>query len=151
MRSTSREEIVEVFDASDDVQEREVELAFGVLTTPELMRAMNRQLRRERRSRVTRHRLINELVARASKEELGGTLAAALADQLRITKAEASRWIAEAEDLGERRAMSGEPLSAPLCATAAAQGDGLAGDGHVKVIRSFMSHLPAEVDPGTRD
>ena len=90
MRSSSREEIVEVFDASDDVQEREVELAFGVLTTPELMRAMNRQIRRERRSRVTRHRLINELVARASKEELGGTLAAALADQLRITKAEAS-------------------------------------------------------------
>ncbi|MGB9308396.1 MAG: HNH endonuclease signature motif containing protein, partial [Mycobacterium sp.] len=36
-------------------------------------------------------------------------------------------------------------------ATATAQRDGLIGEGHVRVIRSFFAHLPAEVDPGTRE
>jgi hypothetical protein len=70
---------------------------------------------------------------------------------LRITKAEAGRRIAEAADLGERRALTGEPLAPQLAATAAAQHEGLVGDGHVKVIRSFFAHLPAEVDLGTRE
>jgi len=38
-----------------------------------------------------------------------------------------------------------------LTATAAAQRQGLIGDEHVRVIRSFFAHLPAEVDPCTRD
>ena len=38
-----------------------------------------------------------------------------------------------------------------LTQTAAAQRDGLIGDGHVKEIRSFFAHLPAEVDLGTRE
>src|SRR5208283_3879175 len=62
-----------------------------------------------------------------------------------------ARRIAEAADLGERRALTGEPLAPQLMATAAAQRQGLVGDGHVKVIRSFFAHLPAEVDLGTRD
>ena len=95
--------------------------------------------------------MINQLGAQAGEEELGGTLRCALADRLRITKAEAGRRIAEAEDLGERRALTGEPLAPQLTATAAAQRDGLIGDGHVKVIRSFFAHLPAEVDLGTRE
>ena len=82
---------------------------------------------------------------------MGGTLRSALADRLRITKAEASRRIAEARDLGERRALTGEPLAPRLSQTAAAQRDGLIGDGHVKEIRRFFDHLPAEVNLGTRE
>ena len=44
--------------------------------------------------------------------ELGGKLAPALANRLRITRAEASRRIHEAADLGERSALNGEPLPA---------------------------------------
>ena len=95
--------------------------------------------------------MINQLDAQAGEEELGGTLRSALADRLRITKADAGRRIADAEDLGERRALTGEPLTPRLSHTAAAQRDGLIGDGHVAVIRSFFAHLPAEVDLGTRD
>ena len=47
--------------------------------------------------------------------------------------------------------MTGEPLPPLLPHTAAAQRDGLIGDGHVKEIRHFFDHLPAEVDLGTRD
>jgi hypothetical protein len=52
---------------------------------------------------------------------------------------------------GERRALTGEPLAPQLTATAAAQGEGETGVDHIKVIRSFFSHLPAKVDHGTRE
>jgi hypothetical protein len=51
--------------------------------------------------RQPQHTLINQLGAQAGEEELGGTLRAALIDRLRITKPEAARRSAEAEDLGE--------------------------------------------------
>jgi hypothetical protein len=70
---------------------------------------------------------------------------------LRITKADAGRRIAEAGDLGERRALTGEALAPLLSATATAQRQGLVGDGHEAVIRSFFARLPAEVDLGTRE
>ncbi len=151
MSSSSREEIVEVFNALDDDADRLCELSFDVFTTPERLHALERLERVARRLRAPQHALINQLDAQAAEEELGGTLRAALADRLRITKAEAARRIAEAADLGERRALTGEPLAPQLMATAAAQRQGLVGDGHVKVIRSFFAHLPAEVDLGTRD
>ena len=130
--------------------DRLCELSFDVFTTPERLRALERLERVARRLRTPGHALINQLDAQASEEELGGTLRCALADRLRITKADAGRRIAEAADLGERRALTGEPLAPLLSQTAAAQRDGLVGDGHVKVIRGFFAHLPAEVDPGTR-
>ncbi|WP_099288323.1 HNH endonuclease signature motif containing protein [Mycobacterium persicum] len=151
MSASTREEIVAVLAASDDAQDQLCGLTFDALTTPELLRVMERLERRERRSRSVRHALINQLCAQASEDELGGKLPAALADRLRITKAEANRWIAEAEDLGERRALTGEPLAPKLTATAAAQRDGLIGDAHIRVIRDFVAHLPGAVDAGTRE
>ncbi|ORA01303.1 hypothetical protein BST12_30325, partial [Mycobacterium angelicum] len=53
-------------------------------------------------------------------------------------------------DLGERHALTGEPLPPQLTATADAQRDGLIGEGHVKVIREFLRELPAAIDLGTR-
>src|SRR3984957_8800116 len=123
MGCCSREEIVEVFDALDAALERLGELSFDVLTTPERLRALERLQRAVRRMPTPEHALINQLVAQAGEEELGGTLRSALADRLRITTAEAGRRIAEAGDLGPSRALSGEPF-APL---------------------------PAEVDLGTRE
>ncbi|WP_156371905.1 DUF222 domain-containing protein, partial [Mycobacterium sp. UM_11] len=52
--------------------------------------------------------------------------------------------------LGQRRALTGEPLPPKLSATAAGQRAGLIGDAHVNVIRGFLAHLPAEVDALTR-
>jgi hypothetical protein len=109
MGCSSREEIVEVFDALDADLDRLCELTFDVFTTPERLRALERLERVARRLRTPEHALINELDAQAGQEELGGTLRCALADRLRITKAEASRRIADAADLGPRRAMTGEP------------------------------------------
>ena len=81
---------------------------------------------------------------------MGGKLPSALADRLRISRAEASRRIHEAADLGERRALNGEPLEPVLPATAEAQRNGELGAGHVAVIRSFWHRLPDFVDIETR-
>src|ERR1700740_1293215 len=93
MGSSSREEIVEVFDALDADLDRLCELSFDVFTTPERMRALERLERVARRLRAPEHALINQLDAQAGDEELGGTLRSALADRLRITKAEAGRRV----------------------------------------------------------
>ncbi|ORB82380.1 hypothetical protein B1987_28835, partial [Mycobacterium kansasii] len=151
MGSSSREDIVGVFTALDADLDRLCELSFDVLTTPERMRALERLESLARRLRTPQHTLINQLGAQAGEEELGAKLRSALADRLRITKSEASRRIDEAADLGQRRALTGEPLAPQLTATAAAQRDGLVGDGHIKVIRGFFAHLPAEVDLATRE
>ena len=126
-------------------------LTFDVLTTPERLQTLEHLERMARQLRAPQHELINQLDAQAGEEELGGKLRGVLADRLRITKAEAGRRIGEAADLGVRRALTGEPLAPQLSATAAAQRQGLIGEGHIRVIRSFFAHLPAEVDPGTRD
>jgi Domain of unknown function (DUF222) len=151
MGSSSRAEIVEVFNALDADVDRLCELSFDVLTTPERLRALQRLERAARRLRAPEHTLINQLDAQAGAAELGGTLRTAIADHLHITKAEAARRIANAEMLGPRRALTGETLPPQLPTTAQTQRDGHLGDGHIKVIRSFFDHLPAEVDLFTRE
>jgi hypothetical protein len=151
MGSSSRDEIVEVFGALGTGLKRLGGLSFEVLTTPERLRALEHLERMTRQLRAPQHELINQLDAQAGEEELGGTLRTALADRLHITKADAGQRIHEAADLGERRALTGEPLAPQLTATAAAQHQGLIGDGHIRVIRSFFAHLPTEVDLPTRD
>jgi hypothetical protein len=58
--------------------------------------------------------------------------------------------VAEAADLGPRRALTGEALPPLLTATAVAQRNGQIDPAHVRVIRRFFNALPCSVDPGTR-
>jgi hypothetical protein len=151
MFSSSREEIAEVFDALDADLERACELSFDALTTPERLRILEHLEKLSRRLPVPGHTLINQLAGQATPEELGGKLSHVLADRLRITRGEANRRIAEAADLGPRRAFTGEPLPPLLPATAAAQRQGTIGAGHVRVIRRFFNELPCSVDIETCD
>src|SRR5271167_4820014 len=150
MRSSSREEIVDVFDALEAGYKRALDLTFDVLTTPERLALLESCEVFRRQLSAVEHPLINQLAAQADATELGGKLPAALANRLRISRAEASRRIHEAADLGERRALNGEPLPPVLPATAEAQRNGEIGGGHVAVIRSFWHRLPDFVDIETR-
>ncbi|BBX45620.1 HNH endonuclease signature motif containing protein [Mycobacterium cookii] len=150
MRSRSREEIVEVLNALEANYKSALDLTFDVLTTPERLRVLERWEQMRRCQPAVEHPLINQLAAQADPTELGGKLAGALADRLRISRAEASRRIHEAADLGDRRALNGEALPPVLDATAAAQRNGDLGAGHVAVIRSFWHRLPDFVDIETR-
>jgi Domain of unknown function (DUF222) len=151
MRSSNRVEIGEGFDALEADLDRVCELSFDALTTPERLRILERLERVARRLVVPGHQLINQLAGQASPEELGGKLSRVLADRLRITRAEAARRVAEAADLGSRRAMTGEPLPPLLGATAAAQRAGHIGAGHLRVLRDFVHGLPGSVDGDTRE
>uniref|UniRef100_UPI0031CE1C02 HNH endonuclease signature motif containing protein n=1 Tax=Mycobacterium sp. TaxID=1785 RepID=UPI0031CE1C02 len=137
-------------DALEADYKRAVDLTFDVLTTPERLAVLERFEGFRRQQPAIEHALINQLAAQAKATELGGKLPAALADRLRISRAEASRRIHEAADLGERRALNGEPLAPVLAATAAAQRRGDLGAGHVAVIRAFFHRLPDVVDIETR-
>jgi hypothetical protein len=150
MRSDSREEIVEVFDGLKAGMKRAVDLTFDVLTTPERLAMLQNCEEIRRVLSAVEHPLINQLAAQADATELGGKLPAALANRLRISRSEASRRVHEAADLGERRALNGEPLEPVLPATAAAQRNGDLGAGHVAVIRSFFHRIPEFVDIETR-
>jgi len=151
MCSNSREEIVEKFDELHGVVSWLLDQSFDALTTPECLAMLERLERETRRLPVPGHALINQLSRQASESELGGKLGHALANRLRITRGEAGRRIREAEDLGPRRSITGEPLPPRLAATAAAQRAGEIGAGHVGVIRKFMEHLPCWVDGATQE
>ena len=150
MRSSSREEIVEVLDALEAGYKRALDLTFDVLTTPERLRVLERWEQLRRWHPVVEYPLINQLATQGDATDLGGKLAPVLANRLRISRAEASRRVHDAADLGERRALNGEPLEPVLPATAAAQRNGDLGAGHVAVIRSFFHRLPDFVDIETR-
>jgi hypothetical protein len=150
MRASSREEVVEVFDVLKADLKRAVDLRCDALTTPERLALLENCEEIRRVLSAVEHPVINQLAEQADEAALGGKLAPALADRLRISRAEASRRIHEAADLGERRALNGEPLPPVLPATAEAQRNGDLGPGHVAVIRSFFHRLPDFVDIETR-
>jgi hypothetical protein len=150
MYSSGRVEIVEAFDALEADVDRALELSFDALTTPERLVMLARCEVFRRRLPALEHPLINQIGGQADATELGGRLPSALADRLRITRAEASRRIGEAVELGDRKAITGEPLPPLLTATAEAQRDGRIGSAHVAVIRGFVHRLPDFVDLETR-
>jgi hypothetical protein len=150
MYSSCREEIVAAFDALEADLDRALELSFDALTTPERLVMLARCEVFRRRLPALEHPLINQVSGQADATELGGKLPSALAERLRITRAEASRRIGEAAELGDRKAITGEPLPPLLTATAAAQRDGRIGSAHVAVIRGFVHRLPDLVELETR-
>jgi uncharacterized protein DUF222 len=151
MCSSCREEIREDFDALRSAVSRVLGHSYDALTTPERLALLEQLECETRRLRVPGHELINQIAEQSDSTELGGRLAHALADRLRITRSEAGRRVAEAADLGPRRALTGELLAPLLTATAAAQRDGSIGPAHVVVIRQFCNQLPAAVDVDTRE
>src|SRR6202040_53971 len=152
MRSSDRDEVVGVFDALRAGFKRALDLRCDALTTPERLALLQSCEAIRRLLPAVEHPLINQLSEQADATELGGTLAPALANRLRITRAEASRRIHEAADLGERKALNGEALPPVLPATAAAQRNGELGAGHVAVIRSFFQlyHTKRLASPAQR-
>ena len=139
-----------MFDALEAEFKRALDLRCDALTTPEHLAVLQRCERMRRWLPAIEHPVINQLSDQADPAELGGKLAPALADRLRITRTEASRRIHEAADLGSRRALNGEPLEPVMPATAQAQRNGVIGFGHVAVIRGFFHRLPDFVDVETR-
>src|SRR6478609_10892933 len=98
------------------------------------------------------HQLIHQLTAQATPTELGAnSWPKVLSEALRISTDEAKRRIKQAELLGPRTAMTGEPLPPTLPNVAAAQARGQIGSEHVRTIEKFFNELPSRIDAQTRD
>jgi hypothetical protein len=145
-----REAVTATFDALDAVMDKAAALDCQALTTREWLALLERCEKVRRRLPAIEHPLINALGRQATPEELGGKLSHAIAESTLISRAEASRRIKEAADLGPRRGLTGEPLAPVLAATAAGQRAGKLGAGQVAVIRRFWHQLPGWVDAATR-
>jgi hypothetical protein len=97
------------------------------------------------------HTWLNELIAQHGLDVYPGSVPCSVAWMLRITPRTAGARVRLAAELGDRTALSGEPLPPLLPHTAAAVRAGLLDAQHVQMIREFFRHLPASVDPQTRD
>ena len=148
--SVDPEAVSAAFDTIDAAVKELIGHDCDASTTREQLAMLGRCERVRRQLPAIEHPLINNLARQATPEELGGTLSHAIAEATLISRAEASRRVKEAADLGPRRGLTGEPLEPVLPATAAAQREGTLGDGQVAVIRKFFHHLPGWVDFTTR-
>jgi hypothetical protein len=146
-----REALSAALDAMDAAFEKVAEFDCEALTTREQLGLLERFERHRRRIPAVEHPLINSVARRATAEELGGKLSDAIAEATLISRAEASRRVKEAADLGPRHGLTGERLAPVLAATAAAQRSGTLGAGQVAVIRKFWHQLPGWIDHGTRE
>ena len=145
------EAITAAFDAVDAAVDAVLGLNVDALGTYDQLLLLERCEKARRRIPAIEHPLINNLARQATPEELGGTLAHAIADWALISRAQASRRINHAADLGPRHGLTGEPLAPVLAGTAARQRQGTLGAEHVAVIRRFYHQLPACVDGAARD
>ncbi|WP_322858463.1 HNH endonuclease signature motif containing protein [Mycobacterium europaeum] len=150
MSSGGDAEAVAVFDDLDAVLARARALPVDAMNVQQQLAVLERCEKARRQLPAIEHPVINSLSRQATPEELGGKLSHAIAEATLISRAEASRRVKEASDLGPRHGLTGEPLAPILPATAAAQRAGTLGTGQVAVIRRFFHHLPGWVDVATR-
>ncbi|MDZ7929455.1 MAG: DUF222 domain-containing protein [Rhodococcus sp. (in: high G+C Gram-positive bacteria)] len=94
---------------------------------------------------------LGELIAQHGLDVYPGSVPSSVAWMLRITPRAAGARVRLAAELGDRTALSGERLEPLLPHTAAALRAGLLDAKHVQMIREFFRHLPASVDPQTRN
>ncbi len=145
---------MEILAALDDLEalwDKLASLSVDALSAGQALTVLDRLEVHRRRQPSLEHALITHLQSQATAKDMGAkSWRSVLAQRLGISGSDAGRRIAEAARLGQRRAVTGEQLEPELPATAAAQARGDIGTDHVTVIRDFMDHLPADVDPATR-
>ncbi len=127
-------------------------VSFDGLTNPEVVKVLARLETLTRRQPTIQHRLLAKLVREGSAKELGAkNFADVLTTALRIGAKDAKRRLADAEELGERTSLTGEPLPPVMPHVAAGQAAGVIGAEHITIIRGFFTQLPVWVDLPTRD
>lgn len=147
-----REAVTAAFGRLRAAREEVAALSFDALAPAELLGLLDELEANRRRQPVVEHRLISGLISSATPADMGAhNWSAVLQQRLRISGQDARRRLDEAEDLGPRRALTGEVLEPKLPNVAKHQADGAIGPEHVRAIRKFFHDLPAAVDYQTRE
>src|SRR6476659_3796414 len=119
---SDRETVMAVYDQWEAANARVAGLSLDALTHTDLLELQHRREVVVRSMPAVDHQIINRLAAETDPKALGGTnLADVLATKLRISKQEARRRVKQAELLGPRQAITGEPLAPTWGNTAAGQ------------------------------
>jgi len=143
--------VLTVLDDLDAVYEKLAGIALDRLGSAELLAVAERLEIHRRRQPAVEHRVLHHLTGQATAAEAGGkSWKEVLSIRLGISGGEARRRLAEAQDLGPRQAITGQPLDPQLPNVAAAQAAGAIGGEQVAIIRRFFTELPAPVDYQTR-
>lgn len=151
MCTPDAEAVSAALDAVEAAWDKLASLPVHTLGAGQVLAVLSRLEIHRRRQPTTEHALLTHLQSQATPKEMGAkSWRAVLSNRLGISGVDAGRRIAEAAQLGPRRAVTGERLEPALPGTAAAQARGEIGAEHVSVIRTFMDQLPADLDPGTR-
>ena len=148
---SGRETILATVGRWEQAQADMAEVPFDVLSATEALAIKGRLETGYRRQAAVDHRLTYQLTSQGSPAALGGkNWSDVLQQRLRISGPDARRRLDEAEDLGPRRALNGEPLEPKLPHVAKRLAAGEIGAEHVRIVRKFFHELPDAVDCETR-
>jgi hypothetical protein len=148
---SDREEILAVVAHWEQAQAAMAALSFSALTAPEVLAVQKRLEKGYRSQWAVDHKLIHQLTSQSPPTKLGAnSWPKVLSEALRISKQEAKRRIKQAELLGPRTALTGEPLPPKLPNVAAAQARDEIGAEHVRIIEKFFDDVPSHIDCHTR-
>ena len=146
-----RSAVLAALDAFDTACQALTRLEFSAFTTAELLEL---QSRREHGTRITAgvdHRILAALQAQASPAEIGGkSWTDVLALRLRISRADATARIKQAEHLGPRHTIGGDVLPPLLPRTAAALADGKLTGEHADIVRNTLRKAEKYTSPSQR-
>ncbi|WP_197381268.1 HNH endonuclease signature motif containing protein [Mycolicibacterium mengxianglii] len=118
----------------------------------ELLQVQERREAVLRAQPVLDHKVYQRLRSETTPKSLGATsFKKVLMARLRISGEDAARRLKDAELLGPRIGLTGEPLAPKLPTVARGQAQGLIGPDHIAHIRRFFKKLPSCVDYQARD
>ena len=146
-----RAAIEEAYADLDAVLGRIAGLDYTAVGVPELLELQSRRERMTCAAEVVDHQILAALQTQTTPKTIGAkNWADVLHTRLRISGEEARRRVREAQNLGPRSAITGEPLGPVWEVVAAAQAAGVINAEHVAVLTNFFTALPLWVDPATR-
>ncbi|HEX4101810.1 MAG TPA: DUF222 domain-containing protein [Pseudonocardiaceae bacterium] len=147
MRPASCDDLQSAFDCVDVLRD-----SVPALRPEELLDAICGIEVLARKTHATMLELVAGLDAsRVAGEQGFGTTGKLLAAMLDLSAGQARARTRAAEQLGTRRALTGEPLAPQLPATAVALAAGAIGTGQLTVITQTMAALPATISQHDRD
>ncbi|MDT5302056.1 MAG: hypothetical protein QOG79_5298 [Mycobacterium sp.] len=140
------------YDALDAAFETVAALSYDAIDIKDTLGRLDRLEHLRRRLPTTEHQLLAHAQTRTTPKDIGAkSWADVLAIRLRISTTEATRRVKEAEDLGPRTALTGQPLPPRLPDTAAAQARGDINAEHVTIIRTCLKDAARFIDATTRE
>ncbi|MGV9799753.1 HNH endonuclease signature motif containing protein [Mycobacterium sp. NPDC003449] len=145
-----RETLLALYRSYEEISAAIAAAPHDALTLSDLLCLAGRRERMQRAQGAVDNVIVARIATEANPTEMGAnSIREVLWRSLRISRDDASKRIGDAEDVGPRRAMNGEPLPAKLPTAAAAQARGDIGTEHIRIIRTFFADLPSWVDAET--